>query len=126
MSKKKTKNLPEFLPTPNDIEIQFEPIKHDSYYDLTSTQELEATTFRKKYQEEVNTMSKELNNLTEETVDIQYNPETKTFDKVFIQYSLSGKEGVVVRTEKGHTNPLVMQQEMSKYFLEKLVTKRKK
>jgi len=93
----KKKNIPGFNPTPNETKL--EPIDPTKISDGVA--------------------------LDKETIDIVYDEKTKTFDKVHIKYSLSGNMEIV-KIEKGHTNPLVMQQEMSKYFLEKLVTKRKK
>lgn len=63
--------------------------------------------------------------LENQTMDIVFNTVTKTWDKVFISYNLETGEAKVIKTSTGHSNPLVMQQEMSKYFFEKLVTKRK-
>lgn len=93
----KKKNIPEFNPTPNGSKL--EPIDQSKIVDSIV--------------------------LDKETIDIVYDENTKTFDKVYIKYSLNGNIKIV-KIEKGHTNALVMQQEISKYFLEKLVTKRKK
>lgn len=93
----KKKNLPSFQPSPREATLEV----NENLDQVPSTE------------------------LNEETMDIVYNPKTKTYDRVYMKYSLDGGMQIV-KIQQGHTNPLVMQQEISKYFLEKLVTKRKK
>lgn len=108
----KKKNIPQFVPTPT-TEITISLDKNSETQIVVNEKKNDHTI---KYDEQL---------MDKETMDIIFNDETKTFDRIYIKYSLTGNMEIV-RIEKGHTNPLVMQQEISKYFLEKLVTKRKK
>lgn len=114
MSKKS--KLPGFKLTPAEAApVETEQQALESYYDVAVpvTTKANADT------------TEELTPIMHETMTAIYNPKTKTYDKVSIRFSLDGKL-IIDNIQKGHSNPLVIQQELSKYFLEKLVTKRKR